>query len=146
MPSVDEEPIYIHLPKGKSPPPIDPLPCRMVILIEDDVSPEWQDEVSKWVVKTGCLYMMAWGENCSSWDDSVDFANLEDHDYNEIPDDKFVMTTWHDDEPVEEVFWYCRMNAHDPNIALPTVFIVHISPVPRGDELLSTYRECLDEE
>lgn len=146
MTDVEHPPVYIHLPAGAEPPTIAPQPCRIVVVVEQEVSSEWQAQISKWIVDTGCLYMMAWGKNCSSWDDSVDYANLEDHNFGDIPEDKFVMTTWHEDEPVEEAFWYCRYVAHDPTIALPNVFILHISAHPKEAELLSSYWKELDEE
>jgi hypothetical protein len=146
MTDADEAPVYIHLPAGAEPPTIASQPCRIVVIIEQDVTIEWQAQVSKWIVDTGCLYMMAWGKNCSSWDDSVDYANLEDHNFGEIPEDKFVMTTWHENEPLEEVFWYCRYVAHDPTIELLNVFILHISAQPKEAELLSRYWTELAEE
>lgn len=130
---------YIHLPSGSEPPRIEPKPCRMLVVIEDDVVPEWQSRVSDWIVDSGCLFMTAWGNDCSSWDDSVDVANLEDFDYGDIPDDNFVMTTWHDKEPLEDALWFARFAAHHPTIKLPTVFIVHITLTPKEEEMLAAY-------
>ncbi len=50
---------YIHLPPGTLPPNIKPNPCRAIVLIEQDVSQIWQDVISRWIVETGCLFMMA---------------------------------------------------------------------------------------
>ena len=41
------------------------------------------------------------GHDCSSWDDSVDYANIEFEPG--LTPDKFVMTTWHDDDTVDEI-------------------------------------------
>lgn len=146
MTEADEAPVYIHLPAGAEPPTIAPQPCRIVVVIEQDVTTEWQARISKWIVDTGCLYMMAWGKNCSSWDDSVDIANLEDHNLGEIPDSQFVMTTWHDDEPLEEAMWFCRFAAHHSEVALPNVIVVHIAETAQRDEILAACRKELDEE
>jgi hypothetical protein len=67
-------------------------PFRAVVIVEATVSPEWQSLVSNWLVRSGCLYVMAWDANCSSWDNSVDMANMEQFDFGEIPEDRFVMT------------------------------------------------------
>jgi hypothetical protein len=69
------------------------LPTRVVVVVDSEVSPEWQEVASTWLVQSGCLYMMAWGHNCSSWDDSVDVANIEEFKSRDIPPDRFVMTT-----------------------------------------------------
>src|SRR3954463_12099376 len=98
---------YLHLPAGRPPPPIEgQTPYKAVVVLNQTTPRDWQNEVSDWLVATGCLYMMAWGANSGSWDDSVDWANLAKFDYAGIPDDKSVMTTWHDDEPLSETFWF----------------------------------------
>ena len=81
--------------------------------------------------------MMAWGKDCSSWDSSVDDANLEAFDFNYIPEEKFVMTTWHDNEPLEEVFWFSKHCAFHPEVDLQEFVLVHISSVDKE----SVFRE-----
>ncbi|MDQ3143533.1 MAG: hypothetical protein M3Q57_01455, partial [Pseudomonadota bacterium] len=39
---------------------------RVIVVLEGEYSEAWQDKVSRWLVDGGCLYMMAWGPNCSS--------------------------------------------------------------------------------
>lgn len=85
--------------------PLMERPFAAVVIIEMDVSDEWRDYVSRWLVQSGCLYMMAWGNECSFWDDCVDRALLQAFDFGDIPDDEFILTTWHDDEPLEEAFF-----------------------------------------
>lgn len=130
---------YVHLPTGRFPPNIDPEPCRVVVIIDDDVDEDWQGVVSDWIVKLGCLYMMAWGRDCSSWDGSVDYAALKLHKFADIPDEEFVMTTWHDGEPLEEVFCFCKYVAHHPTIDLPKVILIDISSNARGESMLNLY-------
>ena len=91
---------------------------------------------------SGCLYMMAWGKNCSSWDDSVDIANLERFAYEDIPDSQSVMTTWHENESLEEVFWFSKNNSSHPTVALQSVVLVHIAARERQSELLHAYAEA----
>jgi hypothetical protein len=75
---MDSAPQYVHLVPGTYPPATACKPTRAVLILDCIVEPEWQNLVSRWLVDLGCLYMLAWGAGCSSWDDSVDFANLED--------------------------------------------------------------------
>ena len=70
---------------------------------------------------------MAWGPGCSSWDDSVDIANLMDYDFGDIPDDKSVMTTWHDDEPLTEVFHFAKYMTVYSSPQLEDTLILHIN-------------------
>ena len=119
-------------------------PFKAVVIIEAEVTPEWQNKVSEWLVDAGCLYMMAWGINCSDWDSSVDDANLAafDFQFEEIPEDAFVMTTWHENESLEEVFWFSGSCAMHPSLEIHRTCIVHISLENRATELLKTFREA----
>ena len=59
-------PSYVQLVPGSDLPDITELnPFRCVVVIEEDVTPQWQGKVSGWLVQNGCLYMMAWGKQCS---------------------------------------------------------------------------------
>ena len=131
---------YVHIADDQPLPDIGHLkPYKAVVVIEEVVSPERQKAISRWLVDTGCLYMMAWGPGCSGWDDSVDLANLEDYDYKEVPDDDFVMTTWHEDERLEEVFWFSKNNAYHPTKELENAVIVHLGGADKNAELKQVY-------
>jgi len=139
MPST---PVYIHLARGSVPPDLGAIPpFRAIVIAEQAVPTDWQDEVSDWLVRSGCLFMMAWGGSCSSWDDSVDMANLRAFDYGEIPEDQFVMTSWHDDEPLSEVFSFAKGHALHGSVELQQTVLVHIADSPR-QELLQAYNEA----
>ena len=114
-------------------------PYQAVLVIEENVSSEWQQHVSAWLVETGCLYMMAWGEYCSSWDDSVDMANMKKFNFKKVPDKEFVMTTWHENEPLDEVFFYSKNNAIHPEMGVLEPVIIHISKTDKRDVFLSKY-------
>ena len=98
-----------------------------VVVIDEFVTSGWQSLVSAWLVKSGCLYMMAWGKGSSTWDDSVDFANLEENNYADIPEEKFVISTWHENELLKDVFWFSKNNAFHPTVELLNTLILHIS-------------------
>ncbi|MBK6941551.1 MAG: hypothetical protein IPH13_15335 [Planctomycetes bacterium] len=76
-------------------------------------------------------WVVAWGVDCSSWDDSVDLANLERFDFGEIPDDRFVMTSWHEDVSLRDAMSFCKHAAHSGVNSRHTL-LVHISE--HGDE------------
>lgn len=140
--SLREESVeYIHLPAGSSLPPFEPIPRRVIVLVEQDVTSQWQDAVSKWIVDSGCLWMMAWGRDCCSWDDSVDWANLKHIGGAELTDDNHVMTTWHADEPLSEVFFFNQMCAWHPTLDLHLVTILDVSEQERSSDILSVYNQ-----
>ena len=135
-------PEYLYLSPIRPLPELHCEPYRAVVIIEIPVTADWRGRVSDWLVKSGCLYMMAWGLDCSLWDDSVDYANLDEFEYNDIPDDRFVMTTWHEKESLQDVFWYCKHTARHPTVDLKRTFLIHVSPVKRKQELLSEYQQA----
>lgn len=133
-------PIYRHLVPGAALPDISPLaPFRTVIVVEAIATPPWESRVSAWLVRSGCLYVMTWGIQCESWHDAVDYANMEQFEFEEIPEGRFVMTTWHDDVPLSEAFWFCKHNAFHPAVELKNTLLLHIAAEPRRDAMLKAY-------
>ena len=140
-------PEYLHLRAGQEMPHLtDARPFKAVLVIEEDVTPAWQALVSEWLVRGGCRYMMAWGKNCSRWDDSVDEANVSVFGSNleGIPEDDFVMTTWHENESLQDTFWFCEKSAVHPAVQLERTFIIHISHSVRREELFEIFRIATD--
>ena len=121
-------------------------PFKAVIVIEAPFSTGWQNEVARWLVDGGCLYMMAWGPGCSSWDDAVDWANIDDFAGREIPPHRFVMTSWHEQESLEELFWFAHHAAspRDGSISLDRTVILHIARELRGEEMMRRFQDSIE--
>lgn len=111
----------------------------MVIVSEVAVSDEWRNSTARWLVAAGCLYAVAWGTECEKWHDAVDWAVLETFDYGDIPDDKFVITTWHADEPLSEALWFAGNCAFHPNVELGRTVLLHVANEAKKDEMIATY-------
>ena len=138
-------PQYIHLTPKMSLKNMEVhAPFAAVVVINDEVTPEWRATVSEWLVEAGCLYMLAWGDDCSLWDDSVDIANLEAHDWNDIPDDKSIMTTWHEDESLHEVFYFA-MSSFWLYPLIKHMVVLDISKTSRKADILIQYQTAEDE-
>ena len=132
--------VYERLSTEGMLPNVDHLsPYKSVVVSEKSVTPDSRASISSWLVDSGCLYMMAWGNDCNQWDDSVDLANIEKFNHEEIPDDQFVMTTWHDDETIQEVFWYAKNLAFHDSVELENVLILHIGHTDRSKEYKDMY-------
>ncbi|UUZ47406.1 hypothetical protein LP420_29540 [Massilia sp. B-10] len=50
-----------------------------------------------------------------------------------------VLTTWHDDDALEEVFQFAKNCAFHPAATLESTIILHISQEERSEELLRAY-------
>lgn len=114
-------------------------PFVSIVVIENTVMPERQREISMWLVRSGCLYMLAWGENCASWDDSVDLACLEYHGFGEIPPGESVVTTWHENCRLEEVMTFAKSFVSHPDVTLKDIVIVHLGSTDKGEQYDSMY-------
>lgn len=89
----------------------------------------------------GSRYVVAWGQSCEDWHDSVDWANLKAFDCGNVPDKDFVMTTWHNDEPLSEAFWFAGFCAHHPDVELGETILLHISKQESSKRLQAEYLE-----
>ncbi len=131
---------YLHLPPGAALPEVGwPRPYKAVVLVEADVDADWQSVVSAWLIRTGCLFMMAWGTNCETWDDSVDHACLERYDYGDVPEEELVLTTWHPEESLADVLFFAKHAARHGARDLSHVVLLHIAPMAKEAEVLDAY-------
>ena len=132
---------YVHLRPEEPPPSLGATPFCAVIVTEASASETWRRRITEWLVESGCLYAVTWGLDCEEWHDSVDDANLKEFNYGDIPDDRFVMTTWHSNEPLSEAFWLAGQCAFHPTVELDRTIIVHLSNEPREAEMLQAFNE-----
>ena len=134
---------YFQLTPDQTLPDLNDLsPYRAIVVIEREVSSDWRHLVSQELCETGCLYMMAWGLDCSAWDDSVDLANLEAYDFKEIPDESFVMTTWRENETLDKVFFFAKYAARHPAIKIKNTVILHIGARDNDEDFKQRYNNA----
>ncbi len=69
------------------------------------ITPEEQIALSDELVAAGCRNAVCAGHDCSSWDDSIDIADLKRNDW-QVDDDYYVMTSWHEDESLEDIVFF----------------------------------------
>ncbi len=65
-------------------------------------SPERLWTVAQKLVALGGVYFCCWGSGCEVLHDTIDHAAKE----NEIAENSVLMTTWHDNESLQEVLWF----------------------------------------
>ena len=143
MERVTELPSYLLIePEAVLPELEQRTPFKAVVVLEAVSSIEWQQIVSERLVTAGCRYVMAWGEECESFHDAVDTASLERHKY-DVPAEHFIMTTWHNGETLENVFWFaqfCADFSYD-EVELRKTLILHISRINRKAEYLDLFAQ-----
>ena len=137
--AADETLRYLHLKPESHVTELAWRPTHIVVIAELAVSPDWQWAVSAWMLRAGCLYMMAWGCDCSSWDDAVDFADIDRFLPLDVPDNHLVLTTWHEDASLAEVFRYAKYSAQHPAVDYPRTLLLHIASGEQGDAILRLF-------
>jgi hypothetical protein len=134
---------YLQLPPGSDAPALDHLsPFLAIVLAEEEVTELWQAEISRWLVASGCRYLLAWGKDCEAWHDMVEDAALEAFDYEDVPEEHSVIATWHEDEEREEVFWFAKHRASHPGHTFKATVIVDISSLSRREEIEAAYADA----
>jgi hypothetical protein len=76
--------------------------AALLLVVDRDVTGEEQAAVAASLVAQGCRYAVCAGLNSSSWDDALDEAAVM-ADIDGTPSWGFMMTTWHENEPLEDV-------------------------------------------
>ncbi|MGI9308917.1 MAG: DUF7684 family protein [Gammaproteobacteria bacterium] len=135
--------VYIWLSTSSELPDIAVLhPFKVIVVVERAVGTEQLTAISHWLVESGCLYMMAWGVNCHSWIKALAQANLaafEVTDTQGVPDDRLVITTSHEKDSLQDVFWFSRHTAMHPCAKLDNTVLLHLSEAERESQLTADY-------
>ena len=84
----------------------------IVFACDPEINADEQANISAQLVSRDCRYVLAWGINASSWDDSVDWAFISTDPNFDPPRERHVMTTWHDNETIDDVVSFALMNTN----------------------------------
>ncbi len=82
----------------------------LLCVVDESITDAERAKLSEEIISAKCRYAVCWGHECSDWDTSIDFAHLETDANFSPPVETFVMTTWHDDESIEDTLDFLWMN------------------------------------
>ena len=99
--------------------------AALIVVFDPSVARDSQAAISERIVRDGCRYAVCTGHACSTWDTSVDAAYLAQDANWSPPEDRFVMTTSHQDESLEEAIEHFHMRTAF-NHFVPTLFLAII--------------------
>jgi hypothetical protein len=118
-------------------------PFRAVVVVDQAVEAYQRDAICRWLVETGCRYMMAWGENCADWATATEQANRAKlADEEDIPSEQLAIATAHENEALKDVFWFAKYTAMHPCHALDKTMVLHLAATAREEELIAAYTEA----
>jgi hypothetical protein len=102
-----------------------------------------RDKIATELVASGCRYAVCSGYESSKWDDAVDLAFLETSAEFNPPDEKFVMTSWHDGESLRDVAQFFALNTSFDFFEPAAFVIVAVGEDPGAHEAERLVRELL---
>jgi hypothetical protein len=102
-----------------------------------------RDKIAADLVGSGCRYAVCFGFESSKWDDAVDLAFLDMSPEFSPPDEKFVMTSWHDQESLPDVAQFFVLNTSFDFFEPAAFVIVAIGDDPEAHEARRLVSELL---
>jgi hypothetical protein len=97
----------------------------LIYAADENISDEERDALSRQIVASGCRYAVCAGYKGSSWDDSIDMADIE-RNGDEVHDENLVMTTWHDDESLEDIVFFFLNNTGFDDFIAERFVVLHV--------------------
>ncbi|MGZ3183265.1 MAG: DUF7684 family protein [Telluria sp.] len=127
---------YLHLrPDGHIPAPEALPPFKAIVIAEEEVSPLWQWELCRWLVACGVRYALCHGVACEAWRAAIEDAADEAQEYDAVAPEQAVVTTAHEDEDLDEVFWLARHKVAHPALRQEMTLLLHVADAGRQDAL-----------
>lgn len=115
----------------------------LLVVNDDSIAPDEQFKLSHQLVASGCRYAVCFGYECSTWDDSIDYAYLEGDPNFDPRDDRFVMTTWHEDESIEDVVEFFRLSTSFDDFVPRNFLLLFLGEANDiQNRALKTIRDC----
>ena len=98
------------------------LPTQSFIaLIACDSAQLAVDEIGEFAIglmEQGAIYICCWGKGCERFHDIIDeiwVVREMDGKYGAVAKDSTLMTTWHNDESLDEALWFLLSCARSPD-------------------------------
>jgi hypothetical protein len=105
----------------------------LLVVCDSSTTTEEHAALSQQIVEEGCRYAVCTGHNCELWHDLIDESFIgSDPNFNP-PNDRMLMTTWHENEPIEEVVEFFRWNTSFANFTARNFLIVFLGDDPKSE-------------
>ena len=78
----------------------------LLVIASPQVSCEQRNHITSDIVTSRCQYALTFGHDCEVWHDAIDESCFDDG----MEVERFLMTTWHEDEPIEDAIDFLWWN------------------------------------
>jgi|GEM_PF-2229936 len=106
----------------------------LVVIASPSVSTKWRDQIISDIVNSSCRYALTFGHGCELWHDVFDETIVGDG--TEEPS-RFIMTTWHDAEPIEDVVDFLCLNTSYDDFESERLAIVFVGADERLESAIT---------
>ena len=113
-------------------------PFKCAILLAGHLSPDWRDALIEKLLDAGCVYAMVYGPECEKFHDRIDEIAAEKI----WADERVIMTTWHGNETLSELFHFAKFAANHPDIDTEEVLIADIGVPSREMPITTAFRQA----
>ena len=99
----------------------DPFQQPFVCMLWDSearATAEERQVLAAQIVRSSCRYAVCGGRDCEAWHDAIDAAFTAQGSSEAEEDERFLMTTWHSGESLQEVVWFSVQNTDPYEIPL----------------------------
>jgi hypothetical protein len=111
-------------------PPFEDDYALLLVITSPLVSVRQRNRITSDIVSSRCQYALTFGHDCEVWHDVIDETCVGDG----AGEERFLMTTWHDDEPIEDVIDFLWWNTSYEEFESERLAVVIIG----GDRELET--------
>lgn len=106
----------------------------MLVTNDPTVTAEERSALCDEVIGQGCRYAVCAGHQCSVWHDDIDMTYLATDSNFNPPNERFVMTTWHEHEPLGEVVEFFLLTTSFDSFRPTKFLIVFVGANPAAEE------------
>jgi len=96
----------------------------LLVISPDSNANGRRDQIASDIARSSCQYALTFGRECEEWHDAIDWACLDEG----MPEGRFLMTTWHDDEPIEDVIDFLWWNTTYDDFSAERLAIIQLGP------------------
>ena len=107
----ERELFVVDAPLPEDVPSVLPLQCKHFVCLlawdSQSIPTSTILALASRICASGCAYICCWGPGCERAHDIFDEADLKLR-----PNGPWVMSTWHNDEPLSEAIWFSLFNSY----------------------------------
>lgn len=78
----------------------------LVCVLDDSMTNDERNKLALEIVAAKCRFALCWGFGCATLETEIDFAYIETDENFTPPDDRLIITTSHEGEPIDDAMEY----------------------------------------